>query len=201
MARSIQRCIIGKVIRFSGVLSLSDPVSATLMGYISAAAVMGILTLNIYSASYFLAWRKEGSHCHFLPGSKTSAPDSASDSKISDGTDTLVQLIVVSLPFAGFPIAFFIAALAKAAQKKTRFLGCVAGLVICEIIYILVLGGIMMTCMSNVSGKSVALVTLILVSLLVLLWGCCCQYPKCLRSKVLSKCCCPEIDAVHAPHP
>ncbi|CAN6214994.1 unnamed protein product [Urochloa humidicola] len=63
--RNIKSCIGWIVTRCSRVLSLTDAVAAEFIAFMSNAAVVGILTLNIFSATYFLAWRKENSSCNF----------------------------------------------------------------------------------------------------------------------------------------
>lgn len=125
------------------------------MSYLASAAVKGILTLNIYSASYFLAWKKEGAFCHIFPESPSALASAIFvDAASSDrAITTLIQLIVVSIPFTGLPLSLCIGGLAKAAKENLGYLGCVAGLVMVEIMYVIVLGGLMTACMSDVSGK------------------------------------------------
>lgn len=60
---------------------------------------------------------------------------------------------MVSIPFTGLPLSLCIGGLAKAAKENLGYLGCVAGLVMVEIMYVIVLGGLMTACMSDVSGK------------------------------------------------
>lgn len=119
------------------------------MSYLSNAAVMAILTLNIYSASYFLAWRKEGDFCHIFSDS-ANAPDAATSEKT---TTAMIRLILVSIPFSTLPVTLCIGGLAKVSKETVSYLGCVSGLVMLEIMYSIILGGIMTACMSNVSGK------------------------------------------------
>ncbi|CAN6190914.1 unnamed protein product [Urochloa humidicola] len=180
------------------MLKLNDELYASCISNTSNIMVMGILTLNIYSASYFLAWRKDGSVCHIFPRT-ASAPVSSNspDSAVSDkNATTFIQLVVVSLPFTGLALTVGIGFLAKMSKEAVQYLGCAAGLVATEIVYIIALGGVMTACMSSVSGPSVGFVTLGLLSLLLLMWGYCCFHPKCLRSGVFCKCCCPDVDLV-----
>ncbi|CAN6190911.1 unnamed protein product [Urochloa humidicola] len=177
---------------------IGNKLYASCISNTSNIMVMGILTLNIYSASYFLAWRKDGSVCHIFPRT-ASAPVSSNspDSAVSDkNATTFIQLVVVSLPFTGLALTVGIGFLAKMSKEAVQYLGCAAGLVATEIVYIIALGGVMTACMSSVSGPSVGFVTLGLLSLLLLMWGYCCFHPKCLRSGVFCKCCCPDVDLV-----
>lgn len=128
---------------------------------------MAILTLNIYSATFFLVWATPDNIC--LVGK---------DHTFSDNLKKTVKIITVCLPFSVCPLTLYIAGQAKALQHDQRGMGCVAGLVIIECIYILFLGALMTVCMSERSYKAVGAVTAVLVVLLVVTWGCCCYHPK-----------------------
>ncbi|XP_066334558.1 uncharacterized protein [Miscanthus floridulus] len=161
--------------------SLPKKALADFLDSVATVAVMGILSLNIYCATYFVAWAPKGSIC------------------ISKAFNTWAKVIVVCLPFTLFPLTLYIAGQAKALQNDNlRGLGLVAGAVLLEIVYVLSMGGLMTVCMSARPWLPVVLVTGFLSLLLVTACGCCCYSPKWLRRCLSCICCwgclCEDID-------
>lgn len=128
---------------------------------------MAILTLNIYSATYFLAWAKPDSVCLDLK-----------NSKLSKTFKVVLKIIIVSLPFAFCPVTLCISGNVKALQQERRGMGYAAGLVILEIIFVFILGALMTVCMSEASVPIVIGVTIGIVIFVFLAWGCWCHHPK-----------------------
>lgn len=140
---------------------------------VADAAVMGLLTLNIFSATFLLAWGKEGSVC--LPKPKDDPKKLQGDNDFS--LPSWVKVIIVGIPFTMYPFTVYVSGLVKAAEQGRHTLGLVATLCLMEFVYGLLIGGVMTFCMSNASWKSVVVVTVLLNALLLVIWGRYFEYP------------------------
>ncbi|TVU23725.1 hypothetical protein EJB05_26104, partial [Eragrostis curvula] len=170
---------------------VTDTAFGACLETIAGAMVTAVLTLNIYTATYFLAWAKDKSGCMVEPKPDY---DLLSATGIPENVKIWLKIAAVALPFAFVPLTICISGMAKAAEKSGHGLGYVAGLVIGEVCYVMMLGGLMTVCMSDKSYKEVGAVILGLLASLLLIWGCVFKYPKVLRSCVYPRCCCPTYE-------
>uniref|UniRef100_A0A0D9XUY4 Uncharacterized protein n=1 Tax=Leersia perrieri TaxID=77586 RepID=A0A0D9XUY4_9ORYZ len=153
---------------------------SALLENVANLAVAGILTLNIYSATYFLNWSNPESICV-----------NANDTTFSKMAKGNIKVVLVCLPFVIFPLTLCVSGQASALKKRIGGVGFVAGLVILEMMYILCLGGLMSVCMSNAPYKVVLAITIGTIFFVLWLWSCFCYHPRCLRTCFF--CCCQRI--------
>jgi hypothetical protein len=138
---------------------------------VADAAVMGLLTLNIFSATFLLAWGHDGSVC--LP--KAKADKDESNKLPGDDHFTVpswVKVAIIALPFAIYPLTVCVSGLVKAVEQGARGLGVVATLCLVEFMYGLLIGGLMTVCMSEAPWRWVLGVTISLNAVLLVIWGC-----------------------------
>jgi hypothetical protein len=140
---------------------------------VADAAVMGLLTLNLFSATFFLAWGKPRSPC--LPKAHKDKPKLLGDDHFT--LLSWVKVAIIGLPFVIYPATVFVSGLVKAVEQGCRGLQLAATLCLTEFVYGLLIGGLMTVCMSGAAWLSVLRVTIALNVLLLLTWGWHFEYP------------------------
>ncbi|KAL6654302.1 hypothetical protein ACP70R_007767 [Stipagrostis hirtigluma subsp. patula] len=133
---------------------------------VASAIVMVLLTLNVYSATYFLAWAKDGSSC-----TVSSKPNGVFANKFPNDVKDGIKIAAVTLPFTFVPFTLCVSGIANEVKTR-RGLGFTAGLILFEVGYVVCLGSLMVVCMVDISYKLALWIATVVVALIALMWRC-----------------------------
>ncbi|CAM0874099.1 unnamed protein product [Alopecurus aequalis] len=134
---------------------LSELALLTFLKAVSDASVTGVTLLNVYSSTCVLAWAE-------------------------NPVNIILKAALVGLPLSILPILLITRSILKVAEQGGCSLDIGAVLVLSQLIYINVLGGVIVTVMFQVSKIIVASITAVLICIVIKMWGCVSSHPKCL---------------------
>lgn len=134
---------------------LSEPALMTFLKTVADASVTGVTLLNVYSTTCVLAWAE-------------------------NPVNIVLKAALVGLPLSVLPILLITRSILKLVEQGGCSLDIGAVLVLSQFIYIYVLGGVVITLMFQVSKTIVASITVVLICIVIKMWGCVSNHPKCL---------------------